>query len=158
MRGRKPTPRVIKLLTNNPGRRPINQHEPTPALVPKKRQPPAWLDAAAKREWRRLAPILVRHGLLTELDVDALTAYCAAWVTWRGATDKMRTFGIVIQTKTGFPIQSPYVPIANRAMAIMKGLMAEFGMTPSSRSWVSATPDPASQPVNPLDRFTRPRP
>jgi P27 family predicted phage terminase small subunit len=154
MRGRKPTPRVLKLLMNNPGRRPLNPQEPQPAVVPETQAPPDWLDASAQGEWRRLAPMLVRQGVLTEMDLDALTAYCVAWSTWKDATQKIRTFGMVIKTKTGYPITSPYIPIANKAMATMKALMTEFGMTPSSRNRVARV-EPAV--VNPLDRFTKTR-
>src|SRR5262245_40702593 len=129
MKGRKPEPTALKILRGNPGKRPLNPDEPTPAAADV--TAPEWLDPAAKAEWARLAPILSRNGLLTEMDVDALTAYCQAWCTWRTAVQKIREFGLVIKAKNGFPMQSPYVPIMNSAMATMKGLMAEFGMTPS---------------------------
>lgn len=155
MRGRKPTPRALKLLMGNPGRRPLNPDEPVPVVVAEQHPPPAWLDDAAKQEWTRLAPMLVRHGVLTEMDLDALTAYCQAWVTWKDATQKIRSFGMVIKTTGGFPMQSPYIPIANKAMATMKGLMTEFGMTPSSRNRVTRVEEAPA--VTTLDRFTKGR-
>lgn len=155
MRGRKPTPRAFKLLTNNPGRRPLNPKEPQPAVVSETKPAPDWLDDGAKKEWGRLVPLLSSHGVLTEMDLDALTAYCVAWSTWKEATLQIRKFGMVIKTKSAYPIPSPYIPIANKAMATMKGLMTEFGMTPSSRNRVARVDEPAV--VNPLDRFTKAR-
>ena len=84
-----------------------------------------------------------------------LTAYCVAWGTWKDATQKISVFGMVIKTKTGYPMQSPYIPIANKAMTTMKGLMTEFGMTPSARAHVSVQFEVHTP--NPLDRFTHPR-
>jgi P27 family predicted phage terminase small subunit len=152
MRGRKAVPTELKLLRGNPGKRPISPDEPTPAAVLETHAPPEWLDDAAKAEWRRVAPILVRNGLLTEMDLDALTAYCHAWCVWKDANAKIRQFGMVIKSPSGYPIPSPYLPIANKAMLQMKGLMSDFGMTPSARTHVSRAKDPAA-PANPLQRF-----
>ncbi len=55
--GRKPTPTRLKLLRNNPGKRPLNPDEPQPeATLP---EPPAHLSDEAKCEWqrRRVAPV-----------------------------------------------------------------------------------------------------
>lgn len=168
MRGRKPVPRALKLLMNNPGHRALPPQEPEPVVVKDTHPAPDWIDDAAKHEWARLAPMLARNGVLTEMDLDALTAYCVAWGTWKDATQKIRAFGMVIKTGVttkigrdgkptttgGYPIQSPYVSIANGAMATMKGLMTEFGMTPSSRNRVEKVDVAAA---NPLDRFTKAR-
>jgi P27 family predicted phage terminase small subunit len=154
-RGTKPTPTVLKILQGNPGRRRLNTREPTPAPADPQRPPPEWMDDAAKAEWVRVAPMLARNGLLTEMDVDALSCYCQAWCTWRAASDQIRKFGMVVKAKNGFPMQSPYVPIANKAMLAMKGFMTEFGMTPSARAHVSVQVE--VQTPNPLDRYTKPR-
>jgi phage terminase small subunit len=37
-------------------------------------------------------------------------------------------------------MQSPYLAVANKAMEQMRALLAEFGMSPSSRTRVHATP------------------
>jgi P27 family predicted phage terminase small subunit len=138
MRGRKPTPTALHLLRGNPGKRKRNMAEPQPAPVPHL-APPDWLDDGAKIEWARLAPILSRLGVLTETDADALAAYCEAWITWKGATQKLRQFGMVVKTKGGdLPVVSPYVKIAHNAMTQMRAFLVEFGMTPSSRARVQS--------------------
>lgn len=43
-------------------------------------------------------------------------------------------YGTVVKSPSGYPIQSPYLAIANKAHEQMTKLLAEFGMTPSSRS------------------------
>ena len=154
MRGRKPEPTILRVLKGNPQKRPLPVNEPTPAPVAASHPPPEWLDDAAKAEWRRIAPMLARNGLLTEMDLDALTAYCHAWCVWKDANAKIRQFGIVIKSQNGFPMQSPYLPIANKAMVTMKGFMLEFGMTPSSRSRVTRTEEDQTTD-NPLGKFLK---
>ncbi len=135
MRGRKPQPSALKLLRGLPGKRKLSVDEPQPALTVKLRAP-SWLDKEAKKEWRRLAPMLERLGVLTESDTGALTAYCEAWATWKSATQKIREFGLVLKHPTAgkLPVVSPYVTIADHALTQMRGLLVEFGMTPSSRA------------------------
>ena len=48
-RGRKPKPTAIKVLEGNPGKRPLNEHEPAPPKANIKC--PTWLLPEAKKEW-----------------------------------------------------------------------------------------------------------
>lgn len=98
--------------------------------------PPDWLDALAQDEWSRVAPLLVRHGLLTDVNLDALAVYCQTWGVWKDAHAKLRQFGSVIKSKTGAPVPSPYLSIATTTLLQLKGLMLDLGMTPRSRSLV----------------------
>ena len=52
MRGRRPKPSRIKALTGNPGKRPLNAHEPRP--VPALPECPPELSPAGRQEWGRL--------------------------------------------------------------------------------------------------------
>jgi len=49
-----------------------NHPQPRPIIA----SPPKGLDPRARSMWRRLAPILVRAGLLTELDLMAFAILC----------------------------------------------------------------------------------
>ena len=144
MRGRKPTPTALHVLRGNPGRR--HRHaEPTPP--PAAPTPPDWLSPPAALEWQRLAPVLARVGVLTATDVDALAAYCEAFVTWQQATTELRARGLVVKTKEGGPRLSPYLRIADTALAQMRLLLVEFGMTPSARARVRV-PQPSAKPAS----------
>ena len=141
----------MRVLRGNPARRPLNQLEPTPD--PAHLDAPTWLHGDAAAEWERLAPTLHRLGLLTEIDVQALATYCQAWARWREAETKIEEFGMVIKGRNGFPIISPFVAVANRAMHQMKAFLIEFGMTPSARSRVAKVDDtPADDPFAEFDR------
>ena len=43
----------------------------------------------------------------------------------------------MVKSPSGYPIQSPYVSIANRQAEIMMRIASEFGFTPASRSRIS---------------------
>jgi phage terminase small subunit len=43
----------------------------------------------------------------------------------------------MVKSPSGYPIQSPYVAIANRQAEIMMRIASEFGFTPASRSRIS---------------------
>ena len=74
MRGRRPKPTRLKVLTGNPGKRPMNKHEPkTEPAVPKC---PNELGPVARRERDRLASELGKLKILIALDRAALAAYC----------------------------------------------------------------------------------
>jgi phage terminase small subunit len=58
---------------------------------------------------------------------------------------------LLIRSPNNYPIPSPYLGIANRAMRQMHGLLTEFGMTPSARSRVPAgAPPSAADPFDAL--------
>jgi P27 family predicted phage terminase small subunit len=138
MRGRRPKPTRIKALTGNPGKRPLNVHEPRPE--PALPECPTELNPAAQREWARLTGELAKLNLITQLDRGALATYCAAYAMWAEAQEQINKYGAMVKSPTGFPIQSPYLAIANRQTEIMMRIASEFGFTPASRSRISAPP------------------
>jgi P27 family predicted phage terminase small subunit len=149
MPGRKPKPTALKELAGNPGHRPLNKAEP----VPPEGTPvcPADLSADAKTEWNRIAPDLVQMGVLSRIDTAALAGYCECWSRWRDAERNLSKFGSVIKSPSGYPVQSPYISIASRALDQMRKFLVEFGMTPSSRSRISAGPAPMKKPNDTRD-------
>src|SRR4051812_15458725 len=136
MRGRRPKPTRMKVLTGNPGKRPLNPNEPKPEIaVP---DCPTELGPIARKEWDRLIGELSGLRILTSLDRAALAAYCGAYALWAEATEAIQKYGAMIKSPQGFPIQSPYLAIANRQAEIMLRIASEFGFTPASRSRISA--------------------
>jgi P27 family predicted phage terminase small subunit len=74
----------LKVVPGNPGKRKVNNRAPRPDRgVPRR---PGWLSPAAKAKFRQLARLLVKLGVLTALDGDALAAYCQALAELREAT------------------------------------------------------------------------
>jgi P27 family predicted phage terminase small subunit len=144
MRGRRPKPTRLKLLTGNPGKRPLNDSEPKPE--PAAPECPPELGPVARAEWDRLVGELTALRMLTNLDRAALAAYCAAYAFWADAIENIGKYGTMVKSPTGYPVQSPYISIANRQAEIMMRIASEFGFTPASRSRIST---PADQPFVP---------
>lgn len=138
MAGRKPLPTELKEILGNPGHRPMNPNEPRPE--PEMPDCPAHISEVAKAEWARVAPRLLRLGILAEIDSAALAGYCEAYASWVDAVEKLRQFGKIVKApKSGHPMPNPYVSIANQSLDHMRKFMQEFGMTPSSRSRIVGT-------------------
>ena len=153
----RPTPTALRTLRGNPGKRPLPANEPHPRAGVGR--PPAFLDAEAHKEWNRMAARLTRLGLLTELDVSQLALYCVAYSRWVTAEDKIREHGIIILSPDKrFPMQSPYLAIANKAMEQMQRAMLEFGMSPASRTKVSTATIPSAEDEKFARLFLTPQP
>ena len=132
MRGRKPKPTMLKLLSGNPGKRKLNKEEPIAAGIP---GCPEFLDAVAKEEWNRCVKVLAEMGVLTKADRAALAGYCVAYSRWVEAEALVKRYGMIVKSpEKGFPMKSPYLTVADQALESRRKLMVEFGMTPSSRS------------------------
>ncbi len=136
--GGKRTPTSRKRLRGNPGKRPLNENEPKPA--PRLPAAPPHLNEAAKKEWRRAGRFLLQLGLMSDLDRAAFAAYCTAYGRWIECEEALKTYGVMLKSPNGFPVQSPYLAVANRALEQMRSLLSDFGMSPASRSKVSASP------------------
>ena len=132
--GPRPTPTKKRKLTGNPGRRPLPQNEPMPNQTTRLPTAPAHLTDTGKKEWRRVGKLLHNLGLLTEIDLTALAGYCSTYAQWVGAQEQIKKHGVLIKAQSGFPMQSPYLTISNKAMSEMRKWLVEFGMTPSSRT------------------------
>ena len=135
-RGRKPKPTALKMLEGNPGKHPLNEHEPVPPKSTIKC--PSWLEAEAKKEWKRLAPSLEAMGILTSVDISAFAGYCQAYARWKEAEEFISQHGSIFHTPSGYVQQVPQVSIAQQNLKIMQSFCSEFGLTPAMRSRIIA--------------------
>lgn len=144
---RKKEPTALKLIKNNPGKRPLPKNEPKPKV--RITAPPAHLSNYGKTEWKRVSRELYNMGLLSGVDRAALAAYCQCYARWRTAEEEINKLskkkdtlygGLVSKTSNGNLIQNPLVGLANTAMRDMIKYAAEFGMTPSARTKIEASP------------------
>ena len=152
--GPPPIPTKLKLLRGNPGKQKLNKREPKPpASLP---SCPAHLGRIAKQEWRRICKQLHAVGLITQLDRAGVAAYCIAWARWFEAEQKIRKLGAVVKSPNGWPMQNPYLAIANKAMRQMTSYLNEFGMTPAARTRIEVKPgDPTETASEQLRRQAR---
>lgn len=138
-RGRKRKPTALKVLAGNPGKRALNDSEPTPeAVLP---IAPDSLTEVGKSKWDEVALKLYNQGIITELDVDLLELLCINYEEFTEARKMVKTFGgPVVKSDKGNPFQNPYVSIANQCQERMMKIMSLMGMTPVDRQKVKAAP------------------
>jgi len=144
MAGRPPKPTRIKVLQGNPGKRPLNQDEAKfETTMPKC---PTHVKREARREWKRVSQELFDAGLLESVDRAALAAYCIAYARWVAAIKEMDGESLTLATESGYQYPNPLLSIAKAASEEMRRYMADFGMTPSSRSKVTARKQKEADP------------
>ena len=108
----------------------------------------------ARAEWVRIAAELVALGLLSELDLVALECYCLAYERMQRAEEILAVEGLTFTSEKGFVMQRPEVAIASVARKEVRDFLVQFGMSPASRSRVSAkkkdegTSDPMEKLLN----------
>lgn len=142
-RGPAAKPTNLKIIQGNPGKRQLN-HDVKFDTSEEVLTPPAHLDRKAKAEWKRLAPVVFNAGLLTEGDIAAFGAYCAAFSHWYHAEKDLQAKisenggRMTFETDKGYQQQIPEVSIATNARLNMIKIAREFGLTPSSRANISA--------------------
>lgn len=136
-RGRKPKPTELKRLagTDRPCR--VNRNEPVlpPGLPP----PPDDLGPLARAEWDRLVGLLVPSRVVTAGEYELLVLLSREWARLAQAEHELAN-GLVIVAQSGFPVQSPWLAIARASIKSIMAMLTELGLTPSSRTRVSAQP------------------
>lgn len=138
IRGPAPTPTVIRKAEGNPGKRPFNGWEPQPRAI--RPRMPKHLDVRAKKEWKRLCPMLERLGVLSEADGIALANLCNDYSILQQAQESLTKAGLLTKTqRTGAIHQSPLLNIIAVTTDRVTRALREFGLTPASRTRVSAT-------------------
>jgi len=149
MAGRKPLPTHLKLVKGTARPHRMNKAEPKPVVaVP---APPDHLDEEASTKFTEMAEMLAHHGVMTELDTGALARYVVIWRRWIEAEQEVKRRGHVVKTSNDNIIQNPFLAVANKCLAQMHQIEAEFGLTPSSRSRIRVA-EPA-ETADPFEDF-----
>ncbi len=182
MAGRPRKPRKTKIIqgTFRNDRNPPREPAPPPVLaVPK---PPLGMNRWARKLWKSLAPELVSQELLTALDLATLELLCAAYGDWKEAEQavfrpvnpltRKREHRTLEQYLSGLDTwikfdeltaevmvsmrrnsqTAPELAQRNRAYALYKAYLAEFGLSPASRNRIGlpAPKEPGQDPMEKL--------
>lgn len=154
-RGPMPKPAALRLLEGNPGKRPLDL---TAGVNPKIEVPsvPKHLGAEAKKEWKRITPILEDLGLISGLDRTALALYCQA----SGRLAELETaFNSMVAKKvadgvdyadavyaasysvtpSGYAQQSVIVQLIGKHRDQVNRYLMHFGLSPAARGRVQAS-------------------
>ena len=139
--GRTPRPTQLKMLEGTVGNHAVVPDDFRPVThIPD--MPPHLLGAAAA-EWERLSAELARYGMVSEVDRGVLAMICTTWARYVEAEEMIeRTAkgsagtGLFIKSPNGYPIQSPWLAVSNKAIELYRSLLGEFGLSPAARSRV----------------------
>jgi P27 family predicted phage terminase small subunit len=107
--------------------------------------PPAWLDAPARRVFRKLAKILGEMNVGRLPDSERLARYCRLLTRWRHADGFIREHGESYRIKdekgkTKCRMPYPEVAILSRLEVLLHRTEQEFGLTAAVRAPVETEP------------------
>ena len=147
MSGPPKTPTHLRLVRGNPSKRPINKNEPQPLKgVP---PVPKHFDKQGKYWFKRMAEELDASGVISQLDARALELLVEAYTEYRHHCETLDregyTYAVYSDDDSDEGKEREIRMIKPHPAAMMKAdawkrlraMLAEFGMTPSSRSKVS---------------------
>ena len=151
MAGRPPKPTSLKVIQGT-FQKSRAVSEPIVRNIESPPKPPRWFKdhPTAKKEWRRITPLLIEQGTLAEVDLVALECYCIAYerVIYAEATIyrkqvKLNAAGdsesssLTFVSPNGYEQQIPEVSIAQQARKECREFLTQFGMSPASRSRIN---------------------
>ncbi|HAX9891259.1 TPA: phage terminase small subunit P27 family [Escherichia coli] len=147
MSGPPKTPTHLRLVRGNPSKRPINNNEPQP---PKGVPPvPKHFDKQGKYWFKRMAEELDAIGVISQLDARALELLVEAYTEYRHHCETLDREGYTYAVYSDDDADEgkvreirmikphPAAMMKADAWKRLRAMLAEFGMTPSSRSKVS---------------------
>ena len=97
-------------------------------------EPPEWLGEYGKQFHKRVAPRLVKLGLLTEIDGGAFEMLCASYHTARETRDLLDKEGLTVGDERKLSRKNPLWQIHREAMRQFFQMAGEFGLQPTGRS------------------------
>jgi P27 family predicted phage terminase small subunit len=108
---------------------------------------PSHLSKAAKAEWRRIIPMLLERGSLTDGDSSVLAIYAETHSRWLAAKSDVEQNGLVIVVtvldKHGVAVNTrktnPALRTLENCERSLRAFLREFGMTPATRERVLPT-------------------
>lgn len=137
--GKAPQPVELKLIKGTASNHPTEKS----AMAPPVEAPecPVHLTDAARAEWERIVPLLINLRILSKVDTAALALYCQSYGRWQFSEAEIKKMGgaLMVKAPSGYPIQNPYLAIANRAMEDCHRYLQQFGLSPSARTRVTVT-------------------
>jgi len=113
-----------------------------PVLPVKAPSCPKWLGAIARKEWKRVAKLLVGCRVLTEADLGSMILYAEAFAEFQQAV------GDISKAPTlAAAIAAGLTNRKDRAATRMLQAGAQLGLSPAARTRVKAIPEPKVEGV-----------
>lgn len=109
--------------------------------------PPEWLSTTAKREWRRVYPMLVETVGLDSLDRALLASYCESYSMFQRATKELQQQDIIHENERG-SVMNPLLRVRREAAAEMVRTGKLLGLAPGPRKRLKAKEKPVVPDAN----------
>ena len=154
-RGPLPKPAALRLLEGNASKRPLDLAQ---GINPRIEVPsaPKHLGPEARKEWRRITPLLFDLGLISGLDRAALALYCQSVgrlaeleTAFNGQVDLLVSSGAAYAdavyeashavTPSGYAQQSVLVQLIKSHREQVNRYLMHFGLSPAARGRVQAS-------------------
>lgn len=124
--------------------------EPRPVADPVRKvpTPPKDMTGEAKKEWRRVMPVLVERRVLSGADIAAVERYCEATGDISIARAAIALDGAYVPNRLGELKRHPAFATLRESTAEARRWAAELGLTPASRSRAGAHEDDEDNPLD----------
>ncbi len=103
---------------------------------------PKTLSQNAKQEWKVLASVLVELGTICKADLRALEMLCEILADASRLQKMVNIEGLLLETGTGGKKANPAVKSLETARNQAERMLANFGLYPKARNYVSRAPEP----------------
>lgn len=133
--GAKQKSNVILMAGGSKHARPLEPKYRTPVG-----KPPEILAGVALETWQKISNEMTAAGTISNVDAEALLAYCTAVQDLHDTYEDIETFGRIVETERGL-VKNPAFTIRATALTQIKAFACEFGLTPASRGKVKGSPD-----------------
>jgi len=159
-RGPQSKPLALDVLDGNRGNKTkeeLNLDQPTPE--PTLFKAPDYLDEQAKKEFDKLAQVLYKNMLLTEIDEHQLALLCQAFARWVELEKQIQKTNnqMIIKDRLGNPIPNPLIKMSLQASDQVYKYLQTFGMSPSARTRVKMAGSKEVQEEDAWERFVKQR-
>ena len=143
--GRKPLAAEVHIRNGSYAKNPKRQNKQAPKVNHALPLMPEMFETLehATAKWNQLTEQLSTLGVLAETDGDLLEQYCVSYQLFRDAFVKVQETGLALDESTQHGTttkRNPYCGELHKHMDRLSKLMAEMGLTPSSRTKLIATP------------------
>lgn len=114
---------------------------------------PTWLGREAKREWRRITPLLEETGIITLLDRSTIAGYCTVYESvWR-LERLIAEHGYTFTANNGNEVARPEVAMLDKARSQLSRYAVLLGLTPQSRERLVGRAAEVPEREKPTNRF-----
>jgi len=137
MAGRHRTPDIIKEIRGTDRQDRANKDQPIFDIVTGLSNPPEEWNDYAKTEYKRVVLGLSKVGLLQDVDMSLIAAYCLEMGTYLDCKDIIRKKGYSTISDTGVEKPRAEVVIANQSLTQAYKIAAKFGFSPVDRQKIT---------------------